>query len=117
MFYLGVRQGKPNLYIGLLLFNVKFVDPLSMLQGDFHHWIDLFNHFDLFFDKHVKSRKDLQLEGNFLARDPPFPKAAVLQILRTIRIILENCANKHFYGSYEVHDSVFNYVLNILSCQ
>ncbi|KAJ4975986.1 hypothetical protein NE237_001092 [Protea cynaroides] len=72
-------------------------------KGDFHHWVDLFNHFDSFFEKHIKSRKDLQLEDNFLAADPPFPREAVLQILRVIRIILENCTNKHFYSSYEQH--------------
>ncbi|XP_031403999.1 E3 ubiquitin-protein ligase UPL1-like isoform X2 [Punica granatum] len=70
-------------------------------KGDFHHWVDLFDHFDSFFEKYIKSRKDLQLEENFLESDPPFPKAAVLQILRVIRIILENCTNKHFYSSYE----------------
>ncbi|KAL6999109.1 E3 ubiquitin-protein ligase upl1 [Sarracenia purpurea var. burkii] len=72
-------------------------------KGDFHHWIDLFNHFDAFFEKHIKTRKDLQVEDNFLECDPPFPKEAVLQILRVIRIILENCTNKHFYSSYEHH--------------
>ncbi|TXG67972.1 hypothetical protein EZV62_009247 [Acer yangbiense] len=72
-------------------------------KGDFHHWVDLFNHFDSFFEKHIKSRKDLQVEDNFLESDPPFPREAVLQILRVIRIILENCTNKHFYSSYEQH--------------
>ncbi|KAL2483694.1 E3 ubiquitin-protein ligase [Forsythia ovata] len=73
-------------------------------KGDFHHWVDLFNHFDTFFEKYIKSRKDLQLEDNFLESDPPFPRDAVLQILRVIRIILENCSNKHyFYSSYEHH--------------
>lgn len=72
-------------------------------KGDFHHWVDLFNHFDSFFEKHIKSRKDLQFEDNFLDVDPPFPRGAVLQILRVIRIILENCTNKHFYSSYEQH--------------
>ncbi|XP_023540404.1 E3 ubiquitin-protein ligase UPL1-like isoform X1 [Cucurbita pepo subsp. pepo] len=72
-------------------------------KGDFHHWVDLFNHFDSFFEKHIKSRKDLQVEDNFLGSDPPFPREAVLQILRVIRIILENCTNKHFYSSYEQH--------------
>ncbi|GMN62344.1 hypothetical protein TIFTF001_031415 [Ficus carica] len=72
-------------------------------KGDFHHWVDLFNHFDSFFEKHIKTRKDLQIEDNFLDSDPPFPKEAVLQILRVIRIILENCTNKHFYSSYEQH--------------
>ncbi|KAF8414274.1 hypothetical protein HHK36_002275 [Tetracentron sinense] len=72
-------------------------------KGDFHHWVDLFNHFDSFFEKNIKSRKDLQVEDNFLAADPPFPREAVLQILRVIRIILENCTNKHFYSSYEQH--------------
>ncbi|XP_037491239.1 E3 ubiquitin-protein ligase UPL1 isoform X2 [Jatropha curcas] len=70
-------------------------------KGDFHHWVDLFNHFDSFFEKHIKPRKDLQVEDNFLESDPPFPREAVLQILRVIRIILENCTNKHFYSSYE----------------
>lgn len=72
-------------------------------KGDFHHWVDLFNHFDSFFEKHIKSRKDLQVEDNFLESDPPFPREAVLQVLRVIRIILENCTNKHFYSSYEQH--------------
>ncbi|XP_068337981.1 E3 ubiquitin-protein ligase UPL1-like isoform X2 [Pyrus communis] len=70
-------------------------------KGDFHHWVDLFNHFDSFFEKHIKSRKDLQVDDNFLDTDPPFPREAVLQVLRVIRIILENCTNKHFYSSYE----------------
>lgn len=82
-----------------------------LVQGDFHHWVDLFNHFDSFFDKHIKSRKDLQVEDNFLESDPPFPREAVLQILRVIRIILENCTNKHFYSSYEVCFSVLKIIL------
>ena len=74
----------------------------NFAQGDFHHWIDLFNHFDSFFEKFIKPRKDLQVEDNFLEADPPFPRDAVLQILRVTRIISENCTNKHFYSSYEV---------------
>ncbi|XP_028759255.1 E3 ubiquitin-protein ligase UPL1 [Neltuma alba] len=72
-------------------------------KGDFHHWVDLFNHFDSFFEKYVKPRKDLLIDDNFLDLDPPFPREAILQILRVIRIILENCSNKHFYSSYEQH--------------
>jgi len=34
-------------------------------KGDFYHWIDLWNHFELFFETYVKPRKDLQLEGNY----------------------------------------------------
>lgn len=75
-------------------------------KGDFHHWVDLFNHFDAFFEKHIKPRKDLQVEDDFLDSDPPFPREAVIQILRVIRIILENCTNKHFYSSYEQHLSL-----------
>ncbi|XP_073020547.1 E3 ubiquitin-protein ligase UPL1-like isoform X2 [Primulina eburnea] len=71
--------------------------------GDFHHWVDLFNHFDTYFEKYIKPRKDLQLEDNTLESDPPFPREAVLHILRVIRIILENCTNKHLYSSYEHH--------------
>ena len=51
-------------------------------KGDFHHWVDLFNHFDSFFEKYVKPRKDLQIDDDFLDLDPPFPRESVLQILR-----------------------------------
>lgn len=70
-------------------------------KGDFNHWVDLFSHFDSFFEKYVKQRKELQLDVNFLDVDSAFPRGAVLQVLRVSRIILENCANKHFYCSYE----------------
>ncbi|KAK4491779.1 hypothetical protein RD792_002554 [Penstemon davidsonii] len=72
-------------------------------KGDFHNWVDLFNHFNTFLEKYIKPRRDLQLEDDFVESDPPFPRDAILQILRVIRIILENCTNKHFYGSYEHH--------------
>ncbi|CAE5960267.1 unnamed protein product [Arabidopsis arenosa] len=35
-----------------------------------------------------------------------FDKDAVLQVLRVIRLVLENCTNKHFYSSYEQHLSL-----------
>ncbi|XP_073123872.1 E3 ubiquitin-protein ligase UPL1-like isoform X2 [Henckelia pumila] len=72
-------------------------------KGDFRHWDDLFNHFDTYFEKCIKPRKDLQLDYNFLESDPPFPREAVLHVLRVIWIILENCSNKIFYSSYEHH--------------
>ncbi|XP_040383322.1 E3 ubiquitin-protein ligase UPL1-like isoform X1 [Oryza brachyantha] len=72
-------------------------------KGDFHHWVDLFNHFDLFFETYIKPRKDLLLEDDFLEMDPPFPREAVLQILRVLRLILENCTNRHFYSLFEQH--------------
>ncbi len=75
---------------------------LARLQGDFYHWVELLNHFEVFFETFIKPRKDLQLEGNFLEGDDPFPKEAVLQILRVTQIILENCANKYLYNSNEV---------------
>lgn len=84
-------------------------------QGDFHHWVDLFNHFDSFFEKYVKPRKDLQIDDDFLDSDPPFPREAVLQILRVIRIILDNCTNKHFYSSYEVWHLSYNHLFPLWS--
>ncbi|XP_071734500.1 E3 ubiquitin-protein ligase UPL1-like isoform X2 [Rutidosis leptorrhynchoides] len=70
--------------------------------GDYHHWLKLFNHFDTFFEKYIKPRKDLQVEDDFLQSDPPFPREAVLQIFRVVRVIFDNCTNKHFYSSYEL---------------
>lgn len=90
-----------NQFVFFCVYNLFMLDALTM-QGEFHHWVDLFNHFELFFEQHVKSRKDLQLEGDFLDGDGPFPKEAVLQVLRVTRIILENCVNKYLYNSNEV---------------
>eukprot|EP00250_Pteridium_aquilinum_P016180 c22986_g1_i1 orf=330-11435(+) len=69
-------------------------------KGDFYHWVELMNHFDSYFERHIRSRKDLELEGEF-NQAHPFPREGVLQILRVTRIILENCINKHCYSSYE----------------
>ncbi|BFI34167.1 E3 ubiquitin-protein ligase HUWE1 [Marchantia polymorpha subsp. ruderalis] len=76
-------------------------------KGDFYHWVDLLNHFESFFEKYVKPRKDLQLDGNFLEEENQFPKEAVLQILRVTRIVLENCMNKFLYNSNEHVSALF----------
>eukprot|EP00798_Chlamydomonas_sp_ICE-L_P016839 gene16839-23119_t len=74
-------------------------------KGDFSHWIALFNHFDSFFEKHVKPRKDLQLkfpEGSSSVADggaePQFPVEDCLAVLRVSCVILENSGNKHLYS-------------------
>ena len=72
------------------------------MQGDFYHWVELMNHFDAYFEKHVRPRKDLQLDGGY-DEGYPLPKDTILQILRVTRIILDNCINKHCYSSYEVN--------------
>ncbi|KAL3688671.1 hypothetical protein R1sor_014980 [Riccia sorocarpa] len=76
-------------------------------KGDFYHWVDLLNHFESFFEKYVKPRKDLQLDGSFLEEENPFPKGAILQILRVTRIVLENCMNKYLYNSNEHVSALF----------
>lgn len=42
------------------------------------------------------------LSDNILGDDSPFPKQAVLQILRVMQIILENCHNKGSFSGLEV---------------
>eukprot|EP00850_Spirogloea_muscicola_P009963 SM000057S18393 [mRNA] locus=s57:350840:368215:- [translate_table: standard] len=89
----------------------KIEVPLAALRldnekGDFNHWIDLLNHFDAFFEVHVKPRADLHFDKSprdteVHRVDGPFPTEAVLQILRVTRLILENCVNKHLYNSCE----------------
>lgn len=76
-----------------------------MYQGDFHHWVQLFNHFDAYFEEHVKPRKDIQLKLENDAPDPEFPVQNCLEILRVTSILLENCTNKQLYQSYEVRMS------------
>ena len=73
------------------------------MQGDVHHWIPLLDHFDAYFEKHLKDRSDLQLKVESEdAQDPPFPSAAVVGILRATAAILEHSNNKHLYNSFEV---------------
>ncbi|KAJ1697814.1 hypothetical protein LUZ63_006326 [Rhynchospora breviuscula] len=72
-------------------------------KGDFHHWTELFNLFDSYFDKYIGPRKDLSLEDDFLESDTPFPRGPVLQILRVSRLILEHCSNRHLISSFERH--------------
>ncbi len=60
--------------------------------------MELLNHFEVFLETFIKPKKALQLEINFLEGDDPFPKEAVLQILKVTQIILENCADKYLYN-------------------
>ncbi|PON85715.1 Coatomer beta subunit [Trema orientale] len=70
-------------------------------KGNFHHWRPLFLHFDTYFKTYLASRNDLLLSDKILEDDSPFPKHAVLQILRVMQIILENCHNKGSFDGLE----------------
>ncbi|CAI9291738.1 unnamed protein product [Lactuca saligna] len=70
-------------------------------KGNFHHWRPLFLHFDTYFKTYLSARKDLLLTDNIIEDDSPFPKQSVLQILRVMRIILENCHNKGSFSGLE----------------
>ncbi|PSS17338.1 E3 ubiquitin-protein like [Actinidia chinensis var. chinensis] len=70
-------------------------------KGNFHYWRPLFLHFETYFKTHLSCRNDLLLTDNTLEDDCPFPKQAVLQILRVMQIILENCHNKSSFSGLE----------------
>ncbi|KAK8580430.1 hypothetical protein V6N13_143527 [Hibiscus sabdariffa] len=70
-------------------------------KGNFHHWRPLFLHFVTYFKTYVSCRNDLLLSDKILEDDSPFPKHAVLQILRVMRTILENCHNKSSFDGLE----------------
>lgn len=70
-------------------------------QGNFHHWRPLLLHFDTYFKTYLSCRNDLTLLDN-LEDDSPLPKHAILQILRVLQIILENCPNKSSFDGLEV---------------
>ncbi|KAE9603819.1 putative aminoacyltransferase, E1 ubiquitin-activating enzyme [Lupinus albus] len=79
--------------------------PLSDFQweyskGNFHHWMPLFLHFDTYFKTYLSCRNDLTLSDD-LEDDTPLPKHAILQILRVIQIISENCPNKSSFDGLE----------------
>ncbi|KAL1344749.1 hypothetical protein HN51_018594 [Arachis hypogaea] len=69
-------------------------------KGNFHHWRPLLLHFDTYFKTYLSCRNDLTLSGN-LEDDTPLPKHAILQILRVMQIILENCPNKSSFDGLE----------------
>ncbi|KAI5435470.1 hypothetical protein KIW84_022051 [Lathyrus oleraceus] len=69
-------------------------------KGNFHHWRPLLLHFNTYFKTYLSCRNDLTLLDN-LEDDSPLPKHAVLQILRVMQIILENCPNKSTFDGIE----------------
>ncbi|KAK8600955.1 hypothetical protein V6N13_059305 [Hibiscus sabdariffa] len=70
-------------------------------KGNFHHWRLLFLHFDTYFKTYLSCRNDLLLSDKILEDDNPFPKHSVLQILRVMQTILENCHNKSSFDGLE----------------
>ncbi|XP_076899559.1 E3 ubiquitin-protein ligase UPL2-like [Bidens hawaiensis] len=70
-------------------------------KGNFHHWRPLFLHFDTYFKTYVSTRKDLLLTDDIVEDDTPFPKQSVLQILRVMQIILDNCPNRSAFTGLE----------------
>ncbi|KAK2376185.1 E3 ubiquitin-protein ligase UPL1 [Trifolium repens] len=69
-------------------------------KGNFHHWRPLLLHFNTYFKTFLSCRNDLTLLDN-LEDDSPLPKHAILQILRVMQIILENCPNKSTFDGIE----------------
>ncbi|KAK6940269.1 E3 ubiquitin ligase, domain of unknown function DUF908 [Dillenia turbinata] len=70
-------------------------------KGNFHHWRPLFLHFETYFKTFLSCRGDLLLSDTILEDDNPFPKNTVLQILRVMQTILENCHNKSSFSGLE----------------
>ncbi|XP_021743761.1 E3 ubiquitin-protein ligase UPL2-like [Chenopodium quinoa] len=70
-------------------------------KGNFHHWRPLFHHFDTYFKAYLIQRNDLLLSDTITEDEAPCPKHAVLQILRVMQIILENCHNKGSFDGLE----------------
>ncbi|CAF2040724.1 unnamed protein product [Brassica napus] len=70
-------------------------------KGNFHHWRPLFLHFDKYFKTFLSTRNDLLLSDKILEDEDPFPKYSLLQILRVMQIILENCPNKSTFDGLE----------------
>ncbi|KAL1540220.1 HECT-type E3 ubiquitin transferase [Salvia divinorum] len=70
-------------------------------KGNYHHWGPLFLHFDTYFKTYLSHRNDLLLSDDILGDVSPFPKQAVLQILRVMQVILENCHTKSSFSVIE----------------
>lgn len=88
--------------IWFFVFSLTYTYIFILHQGNFHHWRPLFLHFDTYFKTYLSSRNDLTLSNN-LEDDTPLPKHAILQILRVMQIILDNCPNKSTFDGLEVN--------------
>ncbi len=97
--------------VGFVLQILQYLRSLSfvqrpvaqvMLQGDFYHWVPLFNYLDDYFEKCLQPRQDLQLDVAAGQPQEPFPVEQVNAILDFSATVLENCSNKHLYGSHDV---------------
>lgn len=73
--------------------SLSSVSCSKRLSGKYRIWRPLLLHFDTYFKTYLSCRNDLTLSDN-LEDDIPLPKDAILQILRVMQIILENCPNK-----------------------
>ena len=63
----------------------------------------LFNYIDDYFEKCIQPRPDVQLDVNSRAgHRQPFPVKDVQAILEFTATVLDNCSNKHLYGSHDV---------------
>ena len=65
------------------------------------HWVPVLNHFDAFFEAHVAPRGEEILSSVSPRDGAPFPAEPARWIVRASCVLLENCANKHVYGSCE----------------
>ena len=86
---------------------------MSLVQGDFLHWLDLFNHFDDILRAGVEhARRSLyvlsaeeEAERAGRATAPPtpvpLPDGSALELLRVTAVVLEKCTNKHVYSSVD----------------
>ncbi|RAL53528.1 hypothetical protein DM860_015565 [Cuscuta australis] len=70
-------------------------------KGNFNHWRPLFLHFETYLKTYVSCRNDLLLSDDIFGDVSPFPKQAILQILRVMLVILENCHNKSSFSGLE----------------
>uniref|UniRef100_A0A452XNT5 DUF908 domain-containing protein n=5 Tax=Aegilops tauschii subsp. strangulata TaxID=200361 RepID=A0A452XNT5_AEGTS len=64
-------------------------------KGNFHHWRPLFMHFDTYFKTCISSSKDLLLSDDMTECEP------LMQILRVMQIVLEDCQNKTSFAGLE----------------
>ena len=84
-----------------MISDIQYKTCFLGFQGNYHHWRPLFLHFDTYFKTYLSCRNDL-LSDKILEDDSPFPKHAILQILRVMQIVLENCHNKGSLDGLEV---------------
>jgi len=68
-------------------------------RGDLHAWISVLDRFDAILAEIIESYHLFKLQANTFT---PQTKELLLEVLRVLKLLMENCTNRKLFASYDV---------------